>query len=168
MQPDSLRRLIAFLIATGIFAVDRGTKWLVETRLSEIDTKTIIPGFFNIVRSENPGIAFGIFQENPTESRTLILVTFSILAVILLAALLWRIDKLDKPSAAGMSLIFGGAAGNVFDRAHVGKVTDFLDFVFGSYHWYTFNIADAAIFCGACLLILSMFFAPHPKQEARA
>lgn len=166
MLPDSLRRRTAFVTSTGIFALDRGSKWLVETRLTDIDSKTVIPGFLNIVRSENPGIAFGIFQENPTESRTLILVAFSFIAVALLAAMLWRIDKLDNPSAVGVSLIFGGAAGNVFDRAHAGKVTDFLDFVFGSYHWYTFNIADAAIFCGACLLILSMVRAPTHKAQA--
>ncbi len=164
-MPDGTRRIVAFVTATGVFALDRGSKWLVETRMSAYDTKAVIPGFFNIVRSENPGIAFGIFQDNPTESRTLVLVAFSILAVLLLAAMLWRIDKLDGHTATGISLIFGGAMGNVFDRVHAGKVTDFLDFVFGTYHWYTFNVADAAICSGAVLLILSMLLAP--KQEVR-
>jgi len=162
---DGTRRIIAFVIALGVFALDRWSKWLVETQLSAWDTKTVIPGFFNIVRSENPGVAFGIFQENPTHSRTLILVAFSILAVLLLAAMLWRIDRLDSQSATGLSLIFGGAMGNVFDRIHVGRVTDFLDFAFGSYHWYTFNLADASICTGAGLLILSMFFVQrHPAR----
>ena len=165
-MPDGARRVIAFVIAMGVFALDRWSKWLVETHMSAYDSKAVIPGFFNIVRSENPGIAFGIFQDNPTESRTLLLVGFSVVAVLLLAAMLWRIDKLDGASATALSLIFGGAMGNVFDRVHAGKVTDFLDFVFGNYHWYTFNVADAAICTGAGLLILSMFLAG--KQEVRA
>jgi signal peptidase II len=165
------RRILGFVIALSVFALDRLSKWLVESNLSAYDTKTVIPGFFNIVRSENPGIAFGIFQENPTHSRTLILVSFSIVAVILLAALLWRIDRLDFLSGIGMSLIFGGAMGNVFDRVHVGRVTDFLDFFLGVYHWYTFNIADSGICVGAGLLILSMLVTKPEKskhEEARA
>jgi signal peptidase II len=162
---DGARRFFAFAVALGVFALDRWSKWMVETQLSGYDTRTIIPGFFNIVRSENPGVAFGILSESPTHSRTLILVVFSVIAVLLLAAMLWRIDRLDAPSASGLALIFGGAIGNVFDRVHVGRVTDFLDFYFGSYHWYTFNIADASICTGAGLLILSMLLAQ--RQPAR-
>ncbi|HWE49354.1 MAG TPA: signal peptidase II [Bryobacteraceae bacterium] len=156
---DGVRRIVAFALAMGVFALDRWSKWLVETQLNAYDTRTVIPGFFNIVRSENPGVAFGIFSESPTHSRTLILVVFSVVAVLLLAAMLWRIDRLDTISAWGLALIFGGAMGNVFDRVHVGRVTDFLDFYFGNYHWYTFNVADASICTGAGLLILSMLLA---------
>jgi signal peptidase II len=162
---DGVRRIIAFVIALGVFALDRWSKWLVETQFNSYDSKTVIPGFFNIVRSENPGVAFGIFAESPTHSRTLVLVAFSVIAVLLLAAMLWRIDRLDTPSATGLALIFGGAIGNVFDRIHAGRVTDFLDFSFGSYHWYTFNLADAFICTGAGLLILSMLVTQrHPAR----
>jgi signal peptidase II len=161
---DAGRRIVAFVIALSVFVLDRWSKFLVETSLSFSDTKTVIPGFFNIVRSENPGIAFGIFQDNPTQSRTMILVFFSIAAVLLLAVMLWRIDRLDFISGIAMSLIFGGAIGNVYDRIHAGHVTDFLDFYFGNYHWYTFNIADSAICIGACLLVLSMLV---PKSSTR-
>ena len=58
------RRIVAFLIALGVFALDRWSKWMVETHLSGYDTKTVIPGFFNIVRSQNPGVAFGMFAES--------------------------------------------------------------------------------------------------------
>jgi signal peptidase II len=181
--PDTVRRIVAFLAATGVFGLDRWTKWMVETQFGPYDTKTVIPGFFNIVRSSNPGVAFGIFAENSSRSRTPVLVGLSILAVLLLAGMLWRIDRLDSLSATGLALIFGGAIGNVFDRARVGSVTDFLDFYVGSYHWYTFNVADASIFTGACLLILSMLLSqrgvmgknrpgrknrPGKDQEARA
>ena len=157
--------MVAFVLALGVFVLDRWSKWMVETQFSGYDTKTVIPGFFNIVRSENPGVAFGIFSDSPTHSRTLVLVVFSVMAVLLLAAMLWRIDRLDASSATGLALIFGGAVGNVFDRIHTGSVTDFLDFYFGSYHWYTFNLADASICTGAGLLILSMLATRrHPAR----
>jgi signal peptidase II len=166
-MPDGVRRIAAFLAALGVFGLDRWTKWLVETQFAAYDTKTVIPGFFNIVRSQNPGVAFGIFAENASRSRTPVLVGLSIVAVILLAGMLWRIDRLDTPSATGLAFIFGGAVGNVFDRVRTGSVTDFLDFYAGTYHWYTFNVADASIFTGACLLILSML-RPRPKHEVSA
>jgi signal peptidase II len=164
---DGVRRIVAFIIALGVFGLDRWTKWMVETRFGEYDTKTVIPGFFNIVRSQNLGVAFGIFNENSSRARTPLLIGLSTVAVLLLAATLWRIDRLDTPSATGLAFIFGGAVGNVFDRVRMGSVTDFLDFYAGTYHWYTFNVADASIFTGACLLILSMFLSQR-KHEVRA
>jgi signal peptidase II len=161
---NATRRISAFILAIGVFALDRWSKWLVETRIGAFDTKPVIPGFFNIVRSQNPGVAFGMFAEGSSHSRTLLLVVLSIAAVVLLAGMLWRIDRLDNLSAAGLSLIFGGAIGNVYDRLHSGSVTDFLDFFAGDYHWYTFNIADASICTGAGLLILSMLLARGPKR----
>src|SRR5215471_14546730 len=119
------RRIQAFLTAACVFAADRWSKALVETRLESIDTRVVIPGFFNIVRSSNPGVAFGIFQDNPSHQRTLALVAVSIIAVIILAAMLWRIDRQDRATSVGLSLIFGGALGNVYDRARAGSVTDF-------------------------------------------
>jgi signal peptidase II len=179
-MPDSVRRVVAFLVALGVFGLDRWTKWLIVTQFGANDiyaAKTVIPGFFNIVRSQNPGVAFGILAESSSQSRTPVLVGLSIVAVLLLGGMLWRIDRLDSPSATGLALIFGGAMGNVFDRVRVGSVTDFLDFYAGTYHWYTFNVADACICTGAGLLILSMFLSnrqglgkdrPGKDREARA
>jgi signal peptidase II len=153
---DKLRRVLAFLVAIAVFVLDRWSKSIVEGSFSAYDTKTVIPGFFNIVRSENTGVAFGILNDGQSPFRTPVLIGLSIVAVLLLAIMLWRIDRLETPSAFGLALIFGGAMGNVFDRIRAGSVTDFLDFYAGSYHWYTFNIADASICTGAGLLLLSM------------
>jgi len=164
---DAARRVVAFIIALAVFGLDRWTKWLVDTNFGSYDSKTVIPGFFNIVRSQNPGVAFGIFADTSAHGRTPILITLSVVAVLLLAAMLWRIQRLDNASAIGLALIFGGAVGNVFDRVAMGSVTDFLDFYAGSYHFYTFNVADASITTGACLLILSMLRVQR-HGEARA
>lgn len=150
------RRAVVFGLAAGVFALDRWTKWIVETRFSPFDTKVVIPGFFNLVSSQNSGVAFGIFSESASKYRTLLLILFSVIAVAILGVMLWRADRVDRRTAGGLALIFGGAVGNVFDRIRSGMVTDFLDFYAGSVHWYTFNLADSAICVGAGLLLLSM------------
>lgn len=161
------RRGIVFGIAAGVFALDRWSKWLVETRLTPWDTKVVIPGFFNIVSSRNAGVAFGILQESTLKYRTAALIAFSLIALAILLAMLWRVDRVDRRTAGGLALIFGGAAGNVFDRISTGSVTDFLDFQAGNAHWYTFNLADSAICVGAGLLLLSML-KPGLIQEPHA
>jgi signal peptidase II len=161
------RRLVAFLVAIAVFGLDRWTKSIVESGFTDADTKTVIPGFFNIVRSQNLGVAFGIFNDNTSPWRVPILIGFSLLALLLLAGMLWRIERLDTASAFGLALIFGGAMGNVYDRLRVGSVTDFLDFYAGSYHWYTFNLADASICTGAGLLLLSMLRTSNTKEAHR-
>ena len=150
-------RIGALVTALSVFAVDRYSKHVVETRLSPDDVRPIIPGFFNVVRSDNPGIAFSMFNDTSSPYHRPALVVFSVVAIGVLAWMLWKIDKLDRFSAVGLSLIFGGAIGNLFDRIRVGAVTDFLDFYVRDYHWYVFNVADSAVCIGAGLLILSMF-----------
>ena len=143
-----------FVIAILVFALDRWTKWLVESRFGPWDIKVVIPGFFNIVHSENPGVAFGIFSEGATPARTLGLVGITIAAVGVLGWMMWKSN--DRISSLAFALITGGALGNLYDRITAGAATDFLDFFAGRYHWYTFNLADSAICIGAGLLILTM------------
>ncbi|HEY1493206.1 MAG TPA: signal peptidase II [Candidatus Solibacter sp.] len=153
----------AYGVAALVFALDRFTKWLVETNVSALDTYHVIPGFFDIVHSENRGVAFGILNDSTSEWRTTILVVLAGAAVIFIGAMLWNAQRLDRASFWGLSLILGGAAGNVFDRAMFGKVTDFLDLYFRDYHWHTFNVADSAIVVGSCLLLIDLL---RPKRQA--
>jgi signal peptidase II len=157
------RRLPAFATAALVFAIDRVSKWTIERGFGPWDTKVVIPGFFNIIRSENPGVAFGIFADSTSPVRTLGLVVVTIAAALVLGRMVWKAQ--DNATAFGLALILGGALGNLFDRVRVGAATDFLDFYYGHYHWYTFNFADTAICTGAGLLILSML-KPHKTKEA--
>lgn len=148
------RRAFAYGIAAAVFALDRGSKRMVETGFGVWDTKVVIPGFFNIIRSENPGVAFGILADSASPLRTTGLVAMTIAAVAVLGWMLWKAQ--DKTTSISLALITGGALGNLYDRIRVGAATDFLDFYSGHYHWYTFNLADTAICIGAGLMILSM------------
>jgi signal peptidase II len=156
-------RLKAYGIAAAVFALDRLTKRLIETRVTFLDSFKVIPGFFDIVRSENSGVAFGLFNDSTSEWRTVLLIAAALAAVGLVGALLWRPDRLDRLSLTGFALILGGAAGNVFDRIVWGHVTDFLLFYIGQYQWPAFNAADSAIVIGSGLLLLDFL---RPKREA--
>lgn len=157
-------RLKAYAIAAGVFAVDRVTKWLIETHVSFLDSLQIIPGLFEIVHTENRGVAFSLFNDSTSEWRTLLLVVFSIAAVVLVGGFIFRrADRLDRYSLTGFALILGGALGNVFDRIVWGRVTDFLDFYIRAYHWPAFNVADSAIVIGSALLLIEVL---RPRRQA--
>jgi len=149
-------RLKAYIAAAAVFALDRLTKWIIETRVSFLDTYRVIPGFFDIVRSQNRGVAFGIFNDSTSEWRTVLLIVASVAAVAAIGVLLWNARRLDRYSVWGFALILGGAAGNVFDRIVSGQVTDFLLLYVGQYQWPTFNVADSAIVTGSGLLLLDL------------
>jgi signal peptidase II len=74
-------------------------------------------------------------------------------------AVMWRNQQLRWETGAGLALILGGALSNLFDRIRFGRVVDFIDVYFRSYHWYTFNLADAAIVVGAIFLVIELLFA---------
>src|SRR5947208_9499047 len=113
-------RLKAFGTAGAVFVLDRLTKRIIESRLSFFDTYRVIPGFFDIVRSQNRGVAFGIFNDSTSEWRTILLVIASLTAVVAVTAMLWNAQKLDRFSVWGFALILGGAAGNLFERVVSG------------------------------------------------
>jgi signal peptidase II len=156
-------RVKAYGVAAGVLALDRLTKWIIESRLTFFDTYKIIPGFFDIVRSQNAGVAFGIFNDSTSQWRTALLIAASLGAVALLCAMLWRARTLDRYSIWGFALILGGAAGNVFDRIVWGHVTDFLLLYVGQYQWPTFNVADSAIVIGSGLLLMDLL---RSKRQA--
>ena len=163
MENHTVDRAKAYGTAALVLGLDRLTKLLIENHFSFLDTYRVIPGFFDIVRSENRGVAFGLFSESTFQWRTTILVLLAAAAVVGVAIVLWRPERLDRFSRYGFALILGGAAGNLVDRAVSGRVTDFLLFYFRDYQWPAFNVADSAIVIGSALLALSLF---RPKTQA--
>lgn len=157
------RRPVApFVLAGAVFAFDRATKLLIEQTVSFSDDIKIIPGFFDIVHSENRGVAFGVFNDAESQWRTILLVALSLIAVVWVAIVLWRSRHMEPLLSAAFGLVLGGAAGNLFDRAVSGRVTDFLLFYIGSYQWPSFNVADSAIVIGCGLLLLDQL---RPKRR---
>ncbi len=153
------------LIALLVVLLDRTAKWVVERKIVLHDTIDVIPGFFHLTHIENRGAAFGLFAESPAEWKVTALVLFSLLALVVVSALLWKNSHVMSWTGVGLALILGGAVGNLWDRLFSGHVVDFLDFYVGSYHWPAFNVADSAIVMGALLLVGEILFSKTPDEQ---
>ena len=155
-----------FLISVFIVALDRVTKWTIARRLSLHDSVQIIPGFFRIIHAENPGAAFGIFADSPSQWKVGMLIGFSIIALVIVSALLWKNSHTMTSTGIGLALILGGAIGNLWDRLVRRQVVDFLLFYVGPHQWPAFNVADSAIVVGAGLLVVEILFTKSPSQQS--
>jgi signal peptidase II len=154
-----------FLIALLVIALDRLTKWTIAHRLSLHDSIQVIPGFFRIIHAENPGAAFGIFADSPSPWKVGMLILFSLIALLIVSALLWKNSHTLTTSGVGLALILGGATGNLWDRLVSRHVVDFLLFYIGRYQWPAFNVADSAIVVGAALLVFEILFTKSPTHK---
>jgi signal peptidase II len=155
-----------FLIAALVIALDRYTKWLIAHRVTMHDSITVIPGFFRIIHTENPGAAFGLFADSPSQWKVALLIAFSVVALAIVSMLLWKNSHRFTSTGVGLSLILGGAIGNLWDRIVSRHVVDFLLFYVKSYQWPAFNVADSAIVVGACLLVFEILFTKSPSQQS--
>jgi len=151
-------RKLHFLIAFFIVVLDRLAKLAVEYKIPLHDGIQIIPGFFRLTHLENRGAAFGLFADSPSPWKIGTLVLFSVVALVVVSTLLWKNSHTVSTTGVGLSLILGGAIGNLWDRLTAGHVTDFLLFYIGRYQWPAFNVADSAIVVGACLLVYEIVF----------
>jgi signal peptidase II len=138
----------------AVLVLDLLTKYLIETRVRLYSSITVIPGFFNITHVRNRGAAFGILSTTPVIWRSLFFITVTIIAVAVIARLIWKTQ--ERLSLIAFSLIGGGALGNLVDRIRYGEVVDFIQWYVKSYYWPSFNIADSAISAGVGLLVIEM------------
>ena len=143
-----------------VAALDQLSKLAVLRSLRLHESMTVIPGFFDLVHVRNRGMAFGFMNRPGMDLGFYFLVAASIAALILILAWCIRLKGSDPRLTFGLSLIMGGALGNLIDRLRFGEVVDFLDLYAGRFHWPAFNVADSAITVGTiwvalCLTLLS-------------
>lgn len=163
-------RWIPPTIAAVIFVLDRLSKIWIEKSVELYATIPVIPGFFNIVHTKNRGAAFGMFADSDHPLRTVLLIGVSLAVLGFVSYALLRPTKTgfraSAPTITGLSLVLGGALGNIYDRVAAGEVTDFLEFYHGDWRFAAFNVADSAITVGACLLILDMWLSRNQNEDA--
>jgi len=157
-------RATHFLLALLVVILDRWTKHLVATRIMMYRHIQIIPGFFQLTHTENTGAAFSLFANSPSHWKTALLIAFSVVAMIVVSVLLWKQSRALTMTGIALSLILGGAVGNLWDRVASGRVVDFLLFYIKQYQWPVFNLADSAIVVGASLLVIEILFS-RPKPS---
>jgi len=166
---DNLRTRLAWrsgylLAAFGIYLTDQVTKaWAVrELRLGQ--DRQVIPGFFDFIYTENPGIAFGQLQEGGSFGRWFFVVLAAAASIAVIYYFM-RTPRNDDRVLGACSLLLAGIVGNLTDRIRLGYVVDFIALHAGSYHWPTFNVADASITIGALLLAFDLVFSGRKKES---
>ncbi|MGH9959300.1 MAG: signal peptidase II [Pyrinomonadaceae bacterium] len=155
----------SLLTAFGIYLADQASKAWAVSALRRGRDRTIINGFLDLVYTENRGIAFGQLQEGGSFGRWF----FVVLAVVAAIAVFYyflRIPRSDDRILGACALLLAGICGNLTDRARLGYVIDFISVHAGSYHWPTFNIADASICVGAFLLAYDLIFEARKTKES--
>jgi signal peptidase II len=143
-------------LSVAVVVADRATKYAVESLTVESFRLVLIPGFAALVHTRNPGIAFGIFGDSDPRWFPVFLSVVAGAVVLLIGAMLFTGRVKTALSSAGLSLLAGGAAGNLLDRLLHGAVTDFVELHAGTFYWPAFNLADSAITIGAALLLMDL------------
>jgi signal peptidase II len=162
MNRRTIKHSAAFLL-TVLF--DQGAKLAVVAALPLYESVSVIPGVFNLVHIRNRGMAFGLMNRPDSGIFFTFLVAASIAAIGILGYwYLSRGESLNASVSIGISLMIGGAAGNLVDRIRLGEVIDFIDLYLGSYHWPAFNIADMAVSGGAFLVALGVLGAGKSRS----
>ncbi len=161
----SNRYIKLLIIAGSICILDQVTKALIVATVAVYDTIPVIPGFFNLTHIYNPGGAFGFLARTTSELRHMFFLVSSFAAMGLILFLYVKTPPKQRLLELALSLILGGAIGNIVDRIRIGKVIDFLDVYIKDLHWPAFNVADSAITIGICLFIYHLLFIELPGKQ---
>ncbi|ACK51778.1 lipoprotein signal peptidase [Methylocella silvestris BL2] len=149
-------RVLGALVAALTLAADQANKlWLIFVYGIEQRQPIALAPFLDVVYAKNPGISYSLLSAR-TDFQRYALLGLTLAATIFMILWLWR--STSKLIACALGLIIGGALGNAYDRAAYGFVADFYHFHVGSFSWYVFNLADAAIVAGVALLLYDSLF----------
>ena len=161
-------RLIGLGLAILVAAIDQFTKWYVtrELGLSSLGAKLDLLPFFDLTYTRNYGISLGLFEATSMEMRwILVLLTTGIATVVLI----WMMREKRLGDILGLSLILGGAIGNIYDRYTIGYVIDFADLHIGDFRpFLIFNVADAAITIGVVVILARALFLSEKDADKAA
>ena len=143
-------------IPAGVVIVDQVAKAIVRARLPLHESRTVIDGLLDLTHVQNSGAAFGILNSADFAYKPLVLAAVAALALVGIVFYASQLPASQRVARAGLAFIVGGAAGNLIDRITVGYVLDFIDAYWGGWHFWAFNVADAAITAGVVLMIADL------------
>ena len=149
-------RRLELIVAVAVVILDQITKAMIRPALALHESREVIPGFLDLTRVHNTGAAFGMLNSADFPFKTVVL---SIVAAIALGGVAWyaaTVPMTDRLARVGIAGVLGGAIGNLIDRAASGYVLDFVDAYWNNWHFWAFNVADAAISVGVIFMILDI------------
>ena len=152
------RYLQLLLIGGGVILLDQVTKYWIHNNMGLYDTRPIISGFLDLHYIRNTGAAFGFLSGIQPSIRIPFFIGISVVAIGIILYLFHKMEESRYVVPVALSLVLGGAIGNLVDRVRTGEVVDFLFIHYKRFQWPAFNVADIAITVGVSLLILHMFF----------
>jgi len=164
------KKYLILLTITGILiAIDQITKMYIHTHYQLGESTPVLPGFFNITYVRNFGAAFGFLNQSHPTFREIFFLLMPPIALVIILFILKGVPDEDTPQVLALSSVFGGAIGNYIDRLRFRYVIDFLDFHWKEVYTYpAFNVADMAIVCGVCVLLILMYFEGKKKPTENA
>lgn len=167
-----MTRRLELAIVAAVVLLDQLTKLLVVGGMELYETIPVIPGLLNLTHIRNSGVAFGMFSTAEFAYKPVVMTVVALLALVGVGLYATQLPLAHRWARAGLALILGGAAGNLVDRARQGYVVDFVDAYWNGWHFWAFNVADAAISVGVGLLIVDLFRpeaveAPPAIEESR-
>ena len=153
--PRAPRRMELWVPAVVLFA-DQATKEMVRRSLPLHESVPVIPGFLDFTHIRNAGAAFGFLNGVEFPFKQVVIALVATCALIGVASYTMALARDQWLPRLGLSLILGGAGGNLVDRVFAGSVVDFVDVYWREYHFWAFNVADSAITIGVAVMILDM------------
>ncbi|NOY52548.1 MAG: signal peptidase II [Deltaproteobacteria bacterium] len=160
---DSLRRLL--LIAPLTVLVDQTSKHLVMTGMRLGQSIPLLKGYLRLTYIRNPGAAFGFLSTSSEAFRVPFFLGISFLAITVVLIFYLRSAQGNTLLQVGLSLVLGGAVGNLIDRFRFHEVVDFIDLYFRQYHWPAFNVADSAISVGVTILLIDAVLTGRMEKQ---
>ncbi|HSP06840.1 MAG TPA: signal peptidase II [Acidobacteriota bacterium] len=156
------------LISIAVFLLDQISKQVVAQGMVQHQSIEVIRDFLSISYIHNRGAVFGLGSTFATPYLSWMLSLLSVVSLIVILVYFLRVNATNRRLYTGLSLVLGGAMGNLFDRLKNKYVVDFIDLHWFQYHWPTFNLADSAICIGVGLLLLSMASSPEHTSRSNA
>lgn len=155
-------------LAGLIVLLDQAAKAVVRSQLPLHESVSVIPGLLDITHVQNSGAAFGILNATDFPFKPAIMLAVAIAAFVAIAYYATQLPERDRLARIGLTLVLGGAVGNLIDRAATGYVVDFVDLYWGAWHFWAFNVADAAITAGAGLVLIDLIGTRRHAPEGAA
>ncbi len=152
-------------LVLAIIALDQAAKVLVHQTIPLFGHVPVIPGFLDLVHVRNAGVAFGFLNDLDVAYQKAVTTVLALVALAGIAYYARQVKPHERFARLGLSVILGGALGNLVDRLRTGYVTDFVDVYYGDWHFWAFNVADASITIGAVLVFADLLLVSRHASD---